>query len=97
MFDYNPDFMKDAYVLIKKQQEFAGFILHACLFVLVNAGLVCLNLFYLTGFLWFIFPLAGWAIGLAIHGISLIFSKQYFEREYAHIELKAQELSRKSI
>ncbi len=45
-----------------------GFYVHALVFVLVNAGLYALNLWQ-GGTRWHGWPLAGWGLGLAIHGI----------------------------
>lgn len=45
-----------------------GFYTHALVFVLVNAGLFGLNL-YQGGVRWHAWPLAGWGLGLAVHGI----------------------------
>jgi hypothetical protein len=44
-----------------------GFFVHATVFVLVNLGLAGISL--VQGRHWFIAPLAGWGLGLAIHGI----------------------------
>lgn len=45
-----------------------GFATHALVYVLVNLGLYAIN--SMTGdFRWNIFPLMGWGLGLAIHGI----------------------------
>jgi 2TM domain len=45
-----------------------GFYIHALMFVLVNAGLFAINA--VTGEpRWAHFPLLGWGVGLAIHGI----------------------------
>lgn len=45
-----------------------GFYLHALVFVLVNLGLFAINA--LTGEPhWARFPLMGWSLGLAIHGL----------------------------
>lgn len=44
-----------------------GFAIHAVVFVLVMTGLIVLNLTVATGFLWFVFPLVGWGIGLTVH------------------------------
>jgi 2TM domain len=41
---------------------------HALIFVLVNLGLAAINL-YNGGPRWFLAPLSGWGLGLAIHGI----------------------------
>jgi hypothetical protein len=45
-----------------------GFYIHALVYLLVNAGLFALNELN-GGRQWAIFPLLGWGIGLAIHGI----------------------------
>ena len=44
-----------------------GWYVHALVFVYVNAGLALISLN--SGRPWFIFPLAGWGLGLAIHGL----------------------------
>ena len=45
-----------------------GFMIHAIAFLLVNAGLYALNEMA-GGPRWFPFPLLGWGLGLAIHGL----------------------------
>jgi hypothetical protein len=45
-----------------------GFGVHALVFVLVNAGLAAINA-YTGGPHWSAWPLAGWGLGLAIHGL----------------------------
>lgn len=45
-----------------------GFYIHALVFVLVNGGLWLLNLAG-GGPRWAVFPLLGWGVGLAVHGI----------------------------
>ena len=45
-----------------------GFMIHALVYVLVNLGLFGVNLFS-GGQRWHLFPLLGWGLGLAIHGI----------------------------
>jgi hypothetical protein len=59
-----------------------GFYSHLLVYIVVNAGLIALNL--LGGFsngdgrvvAWSAFPLIGWGIGLAIHGIVTFLSLQ---------------------
>lgn len=48
-----------------------GFYVHALVFVLVNLGLYALNTFggWGGGQRWHTFPLWGWGLGLAIHGV----------------------------
>jgi hypothetical protein len=45
-----------------------GFYVHLAVFVLVNLGLAAINLVG-GGPSWHVWPLAGWGLGLAIHGI----------------------------
>jgi len=45
-----------------------GFYTHALVFVLVNLGLLAVNL-STGGPRWHTWPLLGWGIGLSIHGI----------------------------
>jgi len=44
-----------------------GFYIHASVYVLVNLGLAAIN-FASGGRSWHLWPLAGWGLGLAIHG-----------------------------
>jgi hypothetical protein len=45
-----------------------GFYIHALVYVLVNTGLFALNNIE-GGPRWHVFPLLGWGLGLAIHGL----------------------------
>jgi hypothetical protein len=45
-----------------------GFYIHLAVYVLVNLGLAAINLAS-GGQRWHLWPLAGWGLGLAIHGI----------------------------
>jgi hypothetical protein len=48
-----------------------GFIGHATTYVLVMALLALINLMTNRAHLWFVWPLLGWGIGLAWHGIAV--------------------------
>ena len=63
-----------------------GFYIHATVFVLVNLGLAVLS--WAGGKHWQLWPLAGWGLGLAIHGFVTFVSlrgdglrQQMLERE----------------
>ena len=43
-----------------------GWYVHALVYVCVNAGLALIS--WSSGRPWFLYPLAGWGLGLAIHG-----------------------------
>ena len=52
-----------------------GFYIHALVFVLVNFGLYAINE-TTGGYRWHTWPLSGWGLGLAIHGIVTFLSLQ---------------------
>lgn len=52
-----------------------GFYIHALVFVLVNVGLFVANS-VAGGHRWAHFPLLGWGLGLAIHGLVSFLSLQ---------------------
>ena len=49
-----------------------GFYIHLTTFVLVNALLLAINLNTSPQYLWFLWPLAGWSVGILFHA-ALIF------------------------
>jgi hypothetical protein len=52
-----------------------GFYIHALVFVLVNGGLWLINQLG-GGPRWAVFPLLGWGVGLAVHGIVVFVALQ---------------------
>jgi hypothetical protein len=48
-----------------------SFYIHATVFALVIGGLAAINLATTPHRLWFLWPLFGWGIGLAAHGIAV--------------------------
>lgn len=46
-----------------------GWFIHALVYVCVNAGLALIA--WQSGREWFVYPLAGWGLGLAIHGLAV--------------------------
>lgn len=43
---------------------------HLMAYVVVNAGLIAINLITSPGEYWFIWPLMGWGVGLVAHGMA---------------------------
>jgi hypothetical protein len=58
---------KKAYEEIVVQEEKKGFRIHSIVYMCVNVLLIVINLIFVREFIWFIFPLVGWGIGLAMH------------------------------
>ena len=50
-----------------------GFRTHLLVYVMVNAGLLIINLTTSPGHLWVVWPMFGWGIGLAAHAATVYF------------------------
>jgi hypothetical protein len=48
-----------------------AFFIHAVVYVIINALLVGINLSTSPGYLWFLWPLGGWGLGLFFHALSV--------------------------
>jgi hypothetical protein len=55
----------------RRVRKIRGFYIHATIYVLVNLLLVVINLSTSPSTLWFVWPLFGWGIGLAAHGLAV--------------------------
>ena len=50
-----------------------GFYIHASVYLLVNLGLYAINDRFTPSVAWNVWPLAGWGVGLAFHGLAVFF------------------------
>ena len=78
-------------------QELKGFYAHAAVFLFANIVLVVLNLATLRkndGVLWFVWPLVGWGLVLAIHAVSVFGIGRFLGREWEQRRIQ-QELDRR--
>ena len=53
----------------EKAKEKVEFRIQLITFIVVNAILAIINLIFTPGYLWFIWPLLGWGIGITLHAI----------------------------
>ncbi|MBK8563815.1 MAG: 2TM domain-containing protein [Saprospiraceae bacterium] len=72
----------------KKVKDKKDFYQHLMSYAIVNTFLFALNIITSPGYLWFVFPLMGWGVGLAFHYVGVfgipgfdILSKEWEERE----------------
>ena len=86
---------KKAYREMKIEEERRGFIIHLIVYVLINIGLVILNLLLSPEAIWFFWPLIGWGIGITMHYLNAIrwIEKNLKEKE-AIAEGRAKELKK---
>lgn len=55
----------------KKVEDIKGFYGNLTAYILVNTGLIIVNILTSTAHLWFFYPLIGWGIGVVFHGMSV--------------------------
>lgn len=76
----------------KRVESIKGFYIHALVYVLVNAGLICL--YFLAKIsdpatpFWPLFTMVGWGIGLAIHGVSVFILDKLFSEKWEEEQIK---------
>ena len=67
----------------KRVQALKGFYIHLLIFVLVNMLLFVIDLVFSRDSIWFHYPLFGWGIGIAVHGLSVFkYGKGIFSEEW---------------
>ncbi len=72
----------------KRVEEIKGFYFHLVTFLIINAVLIIINLLTSPEYLWFIWPILGWGVGLVIHGFSVfsgLWGKSWEERKIKEI------------
>ena len=79
---------------LKQARELRGFYNHLLVYVVVNTFLFAID--YLGGAedWWFYWPLLGWGIGVAVHGINVYLGTRAFGADWE--ERKARELMKKA-
>ena len=65
-----------------------GFLAHLAIFVAINLALYAANRFTMPGFSWYPFPLGGWAVGLAIHGLAVFLTTSGLRERMVERELR---------
>ena len=65
-----------------------GFLIHLMVFVAVNAVLFFINQRATPEIRWFAFPLGGWTLGLAIHGLVVFLGGTGLREKMIDNELK---------
>lgn len=72
----------------KRVEDIKGFYIHVVTYIVVNIVLAAINLVSSPEYLWFIWPLGGWGIGLVLHAFSVFsnfWGKDWEERKIKEI------------
>ena len=77
----------------KRVEEIKGFYGNLIAYVVVNIGLMVLNLLTSPGYLWFFWPMLGWGIGVLFHGMKVFNYMPFFGKDWE--EKKIQEFMEK--
>ena len=72
----------------KRVEELKSFYTHLFVYIAVNAGLFLLNIITSPRHLWFYWPLIGWGIGLAIHGLSVLGTQRLLGKDWEERKIK---------
>lgn len=72
----------------KKVEDLKGFYGNLWSFVVISIGLVVLNLLTYPQFLWFIFPVASWGLGVAIHAAQVFNYMPFLGRGWEEKKIK---------
>ena len=63
----------EVYLRAKKRvQNLKSFYIHLTVYILVNLMLFMINMISDPSYLWFLYPLGGWGIGLVSHGLAIL-------------------------
>lgn len=79
----------------RRVQARNGFLIHLTLYVTVNLGLVLIWAATGRGYPWFVWPLAGWGIGIVSHALGYAFGpgspteERAIDREVTRMRRKA--------
>jgi 2TM domain len=66
----------------KKVKEIRAFYEHLTVFILVNPIVIVVNLMTSPGYLWFIWCVLGWGVGVVLHGLKAFECMPFFNKEW---------------
>jgi len=72
----------------KRVQSIKGFYDGLVSYILINLGLAILNLLTYPKYLWFLYPVVFWGIGVLIHGLSVFNAIPFLGRDWEEKKIK---------
>lgn len=72
----------------KRVEEIKGFYGNLIAYVVVNIGLMVVNLLTSPAYLWFLWPMLGWGIGVLFHGMKVFDFMPFFGKDWEEKKIK---------
>lgn len=72
----------------KKVKEIREFYEHLAVYILCNPIVIVVNLMTSPGYLWFIWCVLGWGIGVVLHGLSVFNLPPFFNKKWEEKKIK---------
>jgi hypothetical protein len=72
----------------KRVEEIKGFYGNLTAYIVVNIGLLVINLLTSPDHLWFYWPMIGWGIGVAIHGMKVFNYMPFLGKDWEEQKIK---------
>lgn len=80
---------EERYYAAKKQvEDIKGFYSNVMAYLVVNIGLVILNLKTTPDHLWFYWPLLWWGMGLVFHGLKVFHCMSFMTKDWEEKKIK---------
>ncbi|HEX9979280.1 MAG TPA: histidine kinase [Flavobacterium sp.] len=76
------------YKMQRKVEDIKGFYSNLYSYILINIGLAVLNLATYPQFLWFLFPVIGWGIGVIVHWMSVFNYIPFLGRDWEERKIR---------
>ena len=85
----NSNIEEDRYYQARKRvEEIKGFYGNLVSYIIVNIGILVLNLVTSPNHLWFYWPLLGWGIGVLIHGMIVFNCMPFLSKEWEEQKIR---------
>lgn len=72
----------------KRVEEIKGFYGNLASYILVNIGLLIINLMTSPNHLWFYWPMLGWGIGVVFHGMKVFNYMPFLGKDWEEQKIK---------
>lgn len=72
----------------KRVEEIKGFYGNLIAYIVVNIGLMVINLLTSPAYLWFFWPMLGWGIGVLFHGLKVFDYVPFFGKDWEEKKIK---------